>query len=329
VTSKAPVTGAPGSDPMRVLVLDAGVIGSVDAGKLLQSGHHVEMLAHGRRLADLRAQGLVLEDAESGHRTQLPVAAVEAPGADGRYDLVMVPVQAGQLAATLPILTGMTDGYDVLFFGNTAGRSGPLTGALGERTLFGFPAAGGVREGPLIKYVLIRQRKTTLGEPGGAKSARVLRLQALFSGADLPTVITANIDGWLLAHAAFVVPIAFALYRDGTNAARLARDRDTLRVMVRATRQAFETLRTVGNAEIPANLNVLYLRMPEAFAIRYWRRVLASPRGELWFAAHSRAAPEEMTSLSQELRAAIHRAGRRAPDLDALLSPVAAGRAAV
>jgi len=223
----------------------------------------------------------------------------------------------------------MTDASDVLFFGNTAGRSGPLTGAPGERALFGFPAAGGVREGPVIKYVLIRQQKTTLGEPGGAKSARVRRLQALFGGAGLPVVITANIDGWLLTHAAFVVPIPFALYRDGTDAAQLARDRETLRLMVRATRQAFEALRVVGNAEIPANLNVLYLRMLEAFAVRYWRRVLASPRGELWFAAHSRAAPEEMTTLSRDLQDVVHRTGHPAPALDALLSPAAIGRTAV
>jgi 2-dehydropantoate 2-reductase len=287
------------------------------------------MLACGQRLADLRAHGLVLEDAESRQQIHLPVSAVETPGAGERYDLVLVPVRAGQLAATLPILAGMTDGSDVLFFGNTAGRNGPLTGALGERVLFGFPAVGGVREGPVIKYVLIRQQKTTLGEPGGAKSARVRRLQALFSGAGLPAVITTNIDGWLLAHAAFVVPIAFALYRDGTNAARLARDRDTLRLMVRATRQAFEALRTAGKSEIPANLNVLYLRMPEAFAVLYWRRVLTSPRGELWFAAHSRAAPEEMASLGEELQAAVDRAGRPAPALDALLAPLAKGRAAV
>ena len=70
-------------------------------------------------------------------------------------------------------------------------------------------------------------------------------------------------------------------------------------------------------------------RMPEAFAVRYWRRVLASPRGELWFAAHSRAAPEEMTSLGEELQAAVHRAGRPAPALDALLAPLAKGRATV
>ena len=186
-------------------------------------------------------------------------------------------------------------------------------GALGERALFGFPAAGGTRDGPAIRYVLIRQQKTTLGEPDGTRSAPVQRHR-------LPTVITANIDGWLLAHAAFIVPIAFALYRDGTDAARLARDLDTLRMMVRATRQACQALRAADAADIPANLSVLYLRMAEAFAVRCWRWVLASPRGELWFAAHSRAAPPEMTSLGAELRAAVHRAGRPAPVLDALLS---------
>jgi 2-dehydropantoate 2-reductase len=45
----------------------------------------------------------------------------------------------------------------VLFFGNTAGQNIELTEALGDRVLFGFPAAGGVRDGTLIRYVLIRQ----------------------------------------------------------------------------------------------------------------------------------------------------------------------------
>ena len=327
--SEAIGTRAAAGEPMRVLVLGAGVIGSVYAARLLRAGHHVVMLARGQRLADLRGHGLVLENAETGQRTQLPVPVVEAPSAGGHYDLVLVPVQAGQLTATLPILTGMPDGSDVLFFGNTAGRSSALTTALGDRALFGFPAVGGTRDGPVIRYVLIRQQKTTLGEPGGEMSARVRRLQALFGGAGFPTVITANIGGWLLGHAAFIVPIAFALYRDGTDAARLAGDPDTLRLMVRATRQAFQALRSAGTAEIPANLTVLYLRMPEAFAVRYWRRTLGSPRGELWFAAHSRAAPKEMTSLARDLEAAVHRAGRPAPALDVLLSPAATGLAAV
>lgn len=118
-----------------------------------------------------------------------------------------------------------------------------------------------------------------------------------------------------------MVPIAFALYRVDTNASRLAADRDTLRLMVAATRQAFQALRSSGNAEIPANLRTLYLRLPAAFATTYWRRVLAGPRGELWFAAHTRAAPEEMRALADDLQAAVRRTGHPAPDLMKLLKP--------
>jgi len=47
---------------------------------------------------------------------------------------------------------------------------------------------------------------------------------------------------------------------------------------------------------------------------------------ELWFAAHGRALPEEMTTLSQDLQDAVHRTERPAPALDALLSPAPIGR---
>ena len=306
--------------PLRILVFGAGVIGSVYAGKLIQAGHRVVLLARGRRLTDLRARGLVLEDSESKQRLELPVSVVESPEADRRYDLVLVAVRAEQLAATLPVLVDMSDGSDVLFFGNVAGHRPALIEALGQRAVFGFPAAGGVQDGAVIRYVLIGQQKTTLGEPGGATSNRVLRLQSVFSAAGFPTTITANVEGWLLGHAAFVVPMAFALYRVDTEAGRLAHDTATLGLMVRATRQAFQALRAAGIGEIPMNLTVLYLRMPQRFVVHYWRRVLAGPRGELWFAGHSRTAVQEMTSLADELQAAVHRTGHETPDLDALLS---------
>ncbi len=302
-------------------MIGAGVIGSVYASKLLEARHELVLLARGRRLADLQASGLILEDAESTQRTVQPVTAVGALTADDLYDLVLVCVRSEQLASTLPVLSGMRDGPDVLFFGNTAGRQTQLVETLGGRALFGFPAAGGVREGPVIRYVLIGQQQTMLGEPTGATTSRTTRLKTVLQDAGFPTTITANMDGWLLGHAAFVVPIAFALYRVGTDASRLAADRDTLRLMVRATRQAFQALRSGGNAEIPANLRTLYLRLPAAFAASYWRRVLGGPRGELWFAAHTRAAPEEMRALADHLQAAIRQTGRPAPDLTKLLKP--------
>ena len=286
---------------MRILVLGAGVIGSVYAGKLLQAGHDVVLLARGTRLVDLQTHGLILEDAQTGDRSVLPVAAVSEPVADDHFDLVLVSVRAEQLVSTLPVLTGLTDGSDVLFFGNTGNRQAELRAALGERVVFGFPAAGGTRDGSVVTYVLISQQKTMLGEPDGTTSPRVRHLQSVLSQAGFPTLISANIEDWLIAHAAFVVPIAFALYRVGVNPARLAADPASLRLMVLATREAFTALRADGNDEIPTNLRILY-RLPTRVVTGYWRRVLNSPRGELWFGAHTRAAPEEMRHLADQLQ---------------------------
>ena len=304
---------------MRILVLGAGVIGSVYGARLLEAGHEVVLMARGRRLADLQAHGLSLQDAESGERAQLPVVAVDRPDPDDHFDLVLVPVRAEQLQDTLPVLTAMTDGSDVLFFGNTADRQAELVKALGERALFGFPAVGGARDGPTVTYVLITQQKTMLGEPSGIASARARCLQEVLDKAGFTTQISADIDAWLVGHAAFVVPIAFALYRVDADPQRLATDRATMRLMVNATRQAFKALQSCGNTEIPRNLRALF-RLPNIFVIAYWRRVFAGPRGELWFAAHSRNARDEMHTLAQQLHTAVRATGRASPALDRLLN---------
>jgi len=314
---------------VRILVLGAGVIGSVYASKLLSAGHDVVLLARGPRLADLRLHGLIVADAESGRRTAQPVTVVSDPAQEDHFDLVLVPVRAEQLAGTLPVLTGMKDGSDVLFFGNTGNRVSELATALGERALFGFPAVGGTRSGATINCVLVKQQKTMLGELDGTTTPRIRRLQHLFNGSDFPTLISADIGGWLLGHAAFVVPIAFALYRVGIDGPRLAADPATMRLMVLGTREAFTALHAAGNQEIPTNLRALY-RLPTVLVTAYWRRVLNGPKGELRFGAHSRAAPEEMHALARTLQGSLRQTGRPTPHLERLLGtscgPARAGR---
>ena len=256
------------------------------------------LVARGKRLRDLRAHGLVLRNAESSEHLELAIEVLDAPARDARYDLVVVAVRCEQLSGTLPILAAKTHVRDVLFFGNTAGHARGLIEGLGDRALFGFP--GG------------RRRPARCG---GCRRSSPMPL-------GLPTRLTADIDGWLLGHAAFVVPIALPCTGPSdTDAARLARDTVTLRLMVRATAQAFRALRTAHVAEIPTNLAVLYLWMPGEFTVRYWQRILAGPRGELWFAGHARSAAQEMTLLRDGLLAAVQRTGRSAPELDTLLTP--------
>jgi len=318
--ARQPQAGLAAKEPdlMRIVVVGAGVIDSVYAGRLAAAGHAVTLLARGPRLSDLETHGLVLEDAESGWRSTVPLRVTAQSSPTDRYDLVIVTVRFDQLAGVLPALREIGGEPDILFLGNTLSHQAQLLAASGDRALFGFPAVGGARDGPVVRYVQIEQQTTMLGERDGTSTSRTHRLQTMFGAVGFPVDVSTNIGGWMLAHTAFVVPIGFALYRCGTDPAALAADSSTLRLMAQATREAFTVL---DDAEIPANLRWLYLRMPTRFAVHYWRGVLAGPHGELWFAAHSRAAPDEMQALARELMLAVDRSARPTPYLDALLRP--------
>ena len=55
--------------PMNIMLYGTGVIGSLYAARLHQSGHRLTLLARGQRLADIRRYGGVLEDVLSGARS--------------------------------------------------------------------------------------------------------------------------------------------------------------------------------------------------------------------------------------------------------------------
>ena len=240
---------------MRILIVGAGVIGSVYGAKLLQSGHEIVMLARGERSSALRQYGLILEEAQHRRRIVLPVSVVDAVSAEDCYDLVLAPVRHDQLRALVPVVRKVSGDPNVLVFGNATGLCDELRAAFGERLLFGFPAAAGVRGGTTVRYVPIRQQKTMLGEPDGRATSRVRELRDVMGHAGFPATISSNPAGWLNAHTAFVVPIAYALYRLDTDAAKLASDSRAVRQMVRATREAFRALQEAGEAAIPTNLH--------------------------------------------------------------------------
>jgi hypothetical protein len=52
----------------------------------------------------------------------------------------------------------------------------------------------------------------------------------------------------------------------------------------------------------------------------YWRRLLASPQGDLYFARHARHAPAEMESLADDVRSFLRE--RDAPELQTLLASI-------
>jgi 2-polyprenyl-6-methoxyphenol hydroxylase-like FAD-dependent oxidoreductase len=87
-----------------VLIVGAGVIGSVYARRLVAAGHAVTLCARADRLAELKESGLVLVDAHSGQRVCHEVAVVGPTDAAGlRCDLALVAVRRDQMITALPL----------------------------------------------------------------------------------------------------------------------------------------------------------------------------------------------------------------------------------
>ena len=141
---------------MRVLIVGAGVIGTVYGAHLGAAGHAVSVLRHPPRTGDVAARGLAARDALTGRRAETRVQVV--PDAAGSYDLVMAAVRSDQLAPACAQLTALAGAPAVLFFGNNpGGRSGIPANVPGEIRL-GFPGVGGVMRDGVAEYVRIKQR---------------------------------------------------------------------------------------------------------------------------------------------------------------------------
>jgi 2-dehydropantoate 2-reductase len=281
---------------LRVLVLGAGVIGSVYGSQLGEAGHSVSVFEHGASTSNVAREGLVVRDVaksttQTAHHT--PVAVVADSG--DRYELVLVCVWADQIASVFDSLRQLAGSPVLLFFGNNPGGHATVARDLPGTVHLGFPGVGGSTRDGVVEFVRIPQQPTTLELGGGPV---VDEFEAALKRQGFATTRAPDMDGWLAYHGVFVASIAAALYRCHGDANELARDRDTLILMCQSIEEGFGALLSQGVAGLPRNLRTLHRPWLRPIAVRYWARTMRSPMGERCFAAHARHAESEMRTLA-------------------------------
>ena len=291
---------------MNILIVGAGVIGTIYGAQLGTAGHGISVLAHGDRTDEIAARGLHARDVTSGIETHTPARVVPSAG-EPAVDVVLVALRRDHLEGAAGALAEVTPDALVLFMGNNpAGRSG-LPGGSGARVALGFPGVGGTISAGVANYYKIAQQPTAIE---ASEESRLALLADVLAARGLPVQRVADMDGWLAYHAVFVAAICAALYRCETDPTRLAHDRATLKLMCLAITEGFQELHRDHIEGCPRNLAVLHNRWLAPVAIRYWARVMRSPMGEFAFAAHARHAKPEMRTLAHDVM-------RRLPPNDA------------
>jgi 2-dehydropantoate 2-reductase len=286
---------------MKVLIIGAGVIGTVYGAHLGAAGHAVSVLAHGARAAEVGRDGLRARGVLADVLTESPAAVVDRADAEA-FDLVLVALRRDHLPLVSAQLAMLSAHPLVLFFGNNPeGRAG-LPADISGPVCLGFPGVGGTINDGLAEYVLIAQQPTALEQ---GHDPRLSRFREALEGRGFVVQRVADMSGWLAYHAVFVACVCAALDRCGTDPQRLARNWTELQLMCRAITEGFRGLHNQGVGGLPRNLAVLHARAMQPVAVGYWARSMRSPVGELVFAAHARHAECEMRAVARDVLARV------------------------
>jgi 2-dehydropantoate 2-reductase len=299
---------------LKVVVLGAGVQGTFYGVRLARAGHNVTLVARGTRAAELRERGAAIENTLTGAADTLKLPVVEQLAPNASADLCFVSVRREQIADVLPSCAAALQIGRFVFMVNHANGSEDLFAALGrQRVVLGFPGAAGAVDDGVDRYVQVAEQPTAI-------EASALDVAVVLRGAGLRVELVNDMDSWLKRHAVFVTAICGAIYgTDGTTLC-LSAEPSRVREFILAVREGWAALDKHGVAPAPLAMRAIFCWVPLSLAVGYWRRLLGSPSGDVYFGRHARHAANEMAALAADVRAAVPNAA--IPRLEALFAAI-------
>jgi len=299
---------------LKIVIFGAGVQGTVFAVRLAQAGQEVTLIARPQRASEVRQTGATIQDLNTGAVSSAALPVLETLPPDFVGDICLVTVRREQIEAILPALAQASAIRRIVFLVNHANGSADLRTFVGpSRTVLGFPGIAGYRDGPIVRYVDIPQQHT-------AVERTAHDVVSLLRESGFPVDAVADMDAWLERHAIFITAIAGALCENSGDASGLAQHPETIRRFIIAVRQGWAALDRQRVAPAPFALRVILCWVPLWISVEYWRRLFASPRGDLYFARHTRHALVEMAVLAADVRNLLGEG--EAPELENLLASI-------
>ena len=303
-------------DNARILVIGAGVNGSICARGLHNARFNVTVLARGKRYEELLEQGIVIDDPFKKTQTVTKVLVINTLEADDYYDYILVIIRKNQVPGLLPVLAQNRSANIVFMINNPSGPE-IFNEALGkERVMLGFVFGAGKRDGSVIRAIggggLLA---TPFGEIDGCVTPRLNRLINILRQAGFKAGVSTQITDYLATHAAMVAPFAHLLIQHGCDNYALAHSDTDVPLLVDAMREVIPVLRANGFSIVPPSQAVFFGAIPKFILVPIFRLFLATRIAEVGGAWHCTQAPDEMRQLGIELMALVDKSGLPVPAL--------------
>lgn len=283
---------------MRILIFGAGVLGCNLARNLFRAGKDVTLLARGDWAEEIKKNGLRIKDKLSLRLSvsRIPMATELAP--EDTYDVIFVVLRYTQLDTALETLRANKT-RNIVFVGNNV-RASELAAALsGKNVMFAFALSAGHRDRERV--VSVDLRKITIGQLYGSPSNERL-IGQIFEGTRYKVVYEPNMGDYLLCHAAFVIPAAFACYKTDGSLKKLKGDTAYLNRLIDANIEGYRAIRNAGHEILPKSDKDFESKAYRKLCLRFFKLMCATSLGKLCASDHAMNAVDEMSALNRDLK---------------------------
>ena len=299
---------------MRILVFGAGVLGCNLARNLFRAGKDVTLLARGRWAEEIRTNGLQIKDKFSFRMSVSRIPVVTELKTEDRYDVIFVVLRYTQLDTILETLRE-NQTKNIVFVGNNV-RAEALAADLPEKNvLFAFASSAGHRERDHVASVDLK--KITIGQLASAPSNEAL-IGRIFEGTKYKVAYEPNMGDYLLCHAAFVLPAAFACYKTDGDLKKLKGNTAYLSRMIDANIEGYRAIRSAGHTILPKEDTDFESAAYRKTCLRFFKLICATSLGKICVSDHAMNAVDEMSALDRDLKRFFEEAGADDPVWQAL-----------
>ena len=283
---------------MRILVYGAGVLGCNLARDFFKAGKDVILLARGKWAETIKTNGLCIKNYVFPVKSTVRVPVVTELASEDEYDVIFVAARYTQVAAILDALRA-NKSKNVVFLGNNVQPEKLVTTLPEKNVMFAFASSAGHREQDRV--VSVDLKKITIGQLCGAQSDEQL-IQKIFAGTGYKVTYEPNMGDYLLCHAAFVLPVAFACYKTDGDLKRLKGDTAYFNKMTDANVEGYRALKNSGHAILPKDDEEFEGEKYRKTCVKFFTLMCATGLGKVCASDHAMNAIEEMSTLNRDLK---------------------------
>ncbi len=299
---------------MKILVFGAGVLGCNLARNLFCAGKDVTLLARGNWASEIKTNGLKIKNRFSPCMSVSRIRVATELKPEDSYDVIFAVVRYTQIESILDALRSNRT-KNIVFVGNNI-RAKALAELLPEKNvMFAFALSAGHRESNHVASIDLK--KITIGQLRNADSNEKM-IREIFSGTKYRVVYEPNMEDYLLCHAAFVLPAAFACYKTDGNLKKLKGNTAYLNRLIDANIEGYRAIRNAGHEILPKADTEFENEAYRKTCLRFFKLMCATSLGKLCVSDHAMNAVDEMNALNRDMKAFFDANGAEYPVWQAL-----------